>query len=213
MWLPPPLRHGGFVNSDFGSLHARYLHGPMVDGTSCERFVGDSCYFIPGAEDTSLPDSFGHFLLHAMEAFCVGMHSLPALCPIEVFDSAPHIWAVPSVLDRQLSLKLADCCLWLVDRLAVPGQKQPWQPPEPEDTVAFDVGEVLGECPFPAGGLYMDQPGPWCAASGCQHLQTRNNHPSVGGTGAIGGTGVTCDRCAAVPVRSLQSQSSSQRSL
>lgn len=26
----------------------------------------------------------------------------------------------------------------------------------------FDVGEVLGECPFPAGGLYMDQPGPWC---------------------------------------------------
>lgn len=27
--------------------------------------------------------------------------------------------------------------------------------------MTFDVGEVLGECPFPAGGIYMDQPGPW----------------------------------------------------
>lgn len=28
--------------------------------------------------------------------------------------------------------------------------------------MTFDVGEVLGECPF-CGGLFMDQPGPWCA--------------------------------------------------
>ncbi len=29
--------------------------------------------------------------------------------------------------------------------------------------MTFDVGEVLGECPFHGGGLFMDQPGPWCA--------------------------------------------------
>ena len=41
--------HGSYMHQSFGPMHGRYLHGPMADGPSCERFVSDSCYFIPGA--------------------------------------------------------------------------------------------------------------------------------------------------------------------
>lgn len=47
VWLMPPP-HGGYMHQAYGPLHGRYLHGLMADGTSCERFVPDSCYFIPG---------------------------------------------------------------------------------------------------------------------------------------------------------------------
>lgn len=45
MMTPP---HGGYMHQAYGPLHGRYLHGLMADGTSCERFVPDSCYFVPG---------------------------------------------------------------------------------------------------------------------------------------------------------------------
>ena len=48
MWFMTPA-HGGYMHHAYGPLHGRYLHGPMADGTSCERFVSDSCYFLPGA--------------------------------------------------------------------------------------------------------------------------------------------------------------------
>lgn len=49
VWLMPPP-HGDLLHQSFGPLHGRYLHGFMADGTSCERFVPDSCYFIPGVD-------------------------------------------------------------------------------------------------------------------------------------------------------------------
>jgi hypothetical protein len=47
MWMMTPP-HGGYMHQAYGPLHGRYLHGLMADGTSCERFVPDSCYFVPG---------------------------------------------------------------------------------------------------------------------------------------------------------------------
>lgn len=69
VWLMPPP-HGGYLHQTYGPLHGRYLHGLMADGTSCERFVPDSCYIIPGTADfwlTKRPLSVLHgWYLHGL---------------------------------------------------------------------------------------------------------------------------------------------------